>query len=175
MERAVRRQVGHFDRVLAVCIAGHVADQPLASIILRSLEDDDLGRDHDMAEIDGAIVAGCKVDGRGRLAAVHDLQALQKGQAQIPFLSSLEGSLVTDKYEAIVESEEVLRFLSQRFDYALVDRTRAPQEGTYIGLEQRRPVAQIEIPDELAGNCSEGILVVSIRVWHMNAGERSSD
>ncbi|ADO41855.1 hypothetical protein EIO_0696 [Ketogulonicigenium vulgare Y25] len=175
MERAVCRQVGHLHRVLAVRIAGDVADQSLACLVLRSLEDDDLCRDHDMAEINGAIVARREVDGRGGLPAVHDLQALQERQAQISVLSPLERRFVADKNEAIVEGKKVLRFLSQRFDDALVDRALVPQEGADVGFEQRRPVAQIKIPDELPGNGSKGILVVCIRVRDVDAGERPTD
>lgn len=65
-----------------------------------------------MAQIDGPVVTGREIDGRGRLAAVHDLQTFQKRKTQIPVVRPLERRFVTDKDKSVVERKEMLRFLT---------------------------------------------------------------
>src|SRR5690606_5585621 len=78
---------------------------------------------------------------------------------------------VANKDQAIIECKKVLWFFSQRFDNTFVHRPFCAKISPHIGFKQTGTETHVQITNDLPRYCSQGVLVISIRIRNMHTGQ----
>ena len=173
MEGLVSREIRLADSVLAVGEARDIGNESLLHYRVLSLHDDDLGGHAHLAQVRVRKLLLREVDGRRRLAAVDDLQALEPRDAGRAVAWLAETHLVCNDHDSIVVSHEAAWRGAQRaLDACVHTLALDAEKRAHVRFQEPGSELLVEQPQRLTRNGRQRVVVVVVVAWHIDAGKR---